>query len=286
MRTVNLEMDLLRTFAVVAETLSFTAAGDMLGRTQSAISQQIRRLEDAVGKELLARTSRSVRLTAAGELLLAHAHRAIALNDEAMRRLTAPPIAGHLRLGVSEDFVPLHLSRLLAHFTKAHPLVKLELMTGFSTMLVNALREGQLDLVIAKRDAQPQEGRVIWREQLVWIASCDEPLEVDGPLPLVVLPSPCSYRRVMLDVLGRAGRQWSISCTAHSLMGLQAAVAGGLGISVGARSFLQQGVRALEDVAGLPPLPQMEVALYGESGLPGELVDGLVNFLVEGMRTS
>lgn len=293
MRQPNLDIDLLRTFAVVAETHSFTAAGDMLGRTQSAISQQIRRLEDAVGKELLTRTSRSVALTPAGEILLSHAHRIILLNDETMRRLAAPPITGHLRLGVSEDFVPLQLPRLLAHFARAHPGVKLELMTGLSTALVNAMNDDLLDVVIAKRDAHPQSGRVIWREQLVWIASRDEPLECPddgGTVPLVVLPPPCSYRKVMLDVLGGAKRAWTIICTTHSLMGLQAAVAGGLGVSVGARSFLQPGVRELDVSRGaggapLPALPSVEIALFGEPNAPTELTGGLVDFLVDGLRS-
>jgi len=293
MRQTDLDIDLLRTFAIVAETHSFTAAGDILGRTQSAISQQIRRLEDAVGKELLTRTSRSVALTPAGEILLSHAHRIILLNDETMRRLAAPPITGHLRLGVSEDFIPLQLPRLLAHFARAHPGVKLELMTGLSTTLVNAMHEGLLDVVIAKRDAQSQSGRVIWREQLVWIIGCDEPVDLPGDggaVPLVVLPPPCSYRKVMLDVLGGAKRAWSISCTTHSLMGLQAAVAGGLGVSVSARSFLQPGVRELDAdrVAGfepLPALPSVEIALFGEPNAPAELTGGLVNFLVDGLRT-
>lgn len=284
MRLPDLDIELLRTFVTVAETRNFTTAGDILGRTQSAVSQQIRRLEDLVGKPLLARTSRSVAPTADGELLLAHAQRIIGLNDDIVRRLRAPAITGSLRLGISEDFIPHQLPRLLSSFGKAHPGVRLELMTGLSTNLVNTLGEGGLDLVIAKRDAQPQSGRVIWRERLIWIAAQDLQLDPSGPLPLVALPPPCSYRRVMLDVLGSAGRHWDIACTTHSITALQAAVAGGLGVSILGRSFMQPGLRELPPDLGLPGLPDTEIALFGEEGAQVNLAHCLVGFLMDSLE--
>lgn len=284
MRLPDLEIDLLRAFVTVAETGGFTSAGDVLGRTQSAVSQQIRRLEGIVGQGLLVRTSRAVRLTPDGEALLAHAHRIIGLNDEIMRRMKAPPITGALRLGVSEDFVPHQLPRILRRFGQAHPGVRLELMTGLSTGLVAALGEGRLDLVIAKRDAQPQSGRVIWRERLIWIASEDQTPDLAGPLPLVALPPPCSYRRVMLDVLKGAGLAWTVTCTTRSIIGLQAAVAGGLGVSILGRSFMRDGLRELPPDLGLPPLPDTEVALFGEEGARLELAGCLVDFLMDSLE--
>lgn len=284
MKQPDLEIDLLRTFVAVAETGSFTSAGDILGRTQSAISQQIRRLEGIVGKSLFNRTSRAVVLSADGELLLAHAYAIIARNDEALRLMTAPPIEGFLRLGVAEDFIPRQLPVLLSRFGKAHPQVRLDLMTGLSTMLVEKLNAGDLDLVIAKRDAQPHTGRVIWREKLVWIASPDFRPDVNGTLSLVALPVPCSYRRIMLDVLRAAQLPWRISCTVHSIMGLQAAVIGNLGLSVLGRSFLGPGLVEAPESLALPAMPDTEIAVFGEEATRLDLADCLVKFLTDALE--
>ncbi|WP_243438288.1 LysR substrate-binding domain-containing protein [Fundidesulfovibrio soli] len=276
----DLEIDLLRGFATVAESGSFTAAAVALNLTQSAVSQQIKRLEGLVGKELLERSRRRATLTPEGETLYGYARRVLALNDEAVRRLAAPPMSGVLRLGVSEDFLPLRLPALLAGFAKAYPGIQLELTTGLSTALVGALASGLLDFAIAKRDAHPHTGRVIWREKLVWAAGAALPTE---PLPLVLLPPPCSYRRLMLDTLAAAGRPWRVACTAHSLMGMQAAVAGGLGVSVLGRSFMQSGLRDIGGECGLPDLPDTEIALFGENGARAELVECALSFLLEGL---
>ena len=284
MKQPDLEIDLLRTLVAVAETGSFTSAGEVLGRTQSAISQQIRRLEGIVGKSLYNRTSRAVVLSADGELLLAHAFAIIARNDETLRIMTAPPIEGRMRLGVAEDFIPRQLPVLLSRFGKAHPQVRLELMTGLSTMLVEKLNAGELDLVIAKRDAQPQTGRVIWREKLVWIASPEFRPDVNGTMPLVALPAPCSYRRIMLDVLRAAQLPWRISCTVHSIMGLQAAVIGNLGLSVLGRSFLGPGLVEAPESLALPAMPDTEIAVFGEETARLDLADCLVKFLTDALE--
>lgn len=284
MKQPDLEIDLLRTFVTLAETGSFTQAGDILGRTQSAVSQQIHRLEDIVGKVLFARTSRIVALTIDGEQLLPHAHAIIALNDEALRSVKAPPLAGLLRLGVSEDFIPRQLPLLLAQFGRAHPGVRLELRTGLSTALVETLNLGELDLVIAKRDAQPQAGRVIWREPLIWMAAKGFKVGQTDQLPLVLLPTPCSYRRIMLDMLRAAERPWRISCTAHSIMGLQAAVQGGLGVSILGKSFLGAELAKLPEECNLPALPDTEIAVFGEEGARVELADCLVQFLLNALE--
>lgn len=284
MKQPDLEIDLLRTFVTVAETGSFTSAGGILARTQSAISQQIRRLEDIVGKSLFKRTSRAVMLSADGELLLAHAYAIIARNDEILRIMTAPPLEGRMRLGVAEDFIPRQLPVLLSRFGKAHPQVRLELMTGLSTVLVEKLNAGELDMVIAKRDAQPQKGRVIWHEKLVWIASPEFRPDVNGTLPLVALPAPCSYRRIMLDVLRAAQLPWRVSCTVHSIMGLQAAVIGNLGLSVLGRSFLGPGLVEVPESLALPAMPDTEIAVFGEETARLDLADCLVKFLTDALE--
>ncbi|WP_460031035.1 LysR substrate-binding domain-containing protein [Megalodesulfovibrio paquesii] len=276
-----MELDLLRAFVAVAEAGSFTAAAEVLARTQSAVSQQVARLESALARRVFERTSRTMSLTPEGEVLLGYARRLIALSDEAVCRITATELQGVLRLGVCEDIIPRQLPRLLARFGAHHPGVSLQLFTDLSTGLKARLAAGGLDLAIAKRDGDNvQGGRVIWREPMVWFAAAQFQLTPDAELPLVLLPPPCSYRAMALEALQQAGRASRIACTCHSLMGLQAAVAGGLGVSILGRSFVQEGLRELPPGL-LPELPQTEFAIFGEEGARVPAAAPLVAFLLE-----
>lgn len=281
MRLPPLDIDLLRAFAAVAEAGGFTAASGRLARTQSAVSQQVARLEDGLGVRLFRRTGRAAVLTAEGELLLGYARRLIDLSDEAVRRVTSPELTGRLRLGVCEDIIPRHLPRLLARFAAAHPGVELSLATDLSTRLKERLSAGELDLVVAKRDgANVQGGRVIWREPLAWFAA--EGFDWTGPaeLPLALLPPPCSYRTIALETLRTARKPYRIACTSHSLMGVQAAAAGGLGVTILGRSFAREGLRELPPDA-LPALPQTEIALFWEEGGTVAAAEPLTRYLLE-----
>jgi DNA-binding transcriptional LysR family regulator len=282
MRLPDLEIDLLRAFVAVADSGGFTPAAELVGRTQSAVSQKVKRLEELTGKRLFERTSRSLALTKDGELLLGHARRILSLNDEAVRELRAPPVRGLLRLGVAEDSIPHQLPRLLARFARGHPGVRLDLTTGMSCELVRKLEAGALDLALANRDGMARRGRLIWSEPLAWIAAAaDFALDPDAPVPLVALAPPCTYRQTATEALERAGRSWRVACTSGSVMGLQAAVAAGLGVAVLGRSFVRDGLMLLGPRAGLPPLPATEVALLGEETAQVPLARPLVAFLVE-----
>ena len=172
-RYPDLEIDLLRAFVAVAETGSFTAAASVVGRSQSAVSQKVLRLEEILDRRVFERTSRSLSLTRDGEHLLAAARRMLEFNDSVMRELREPPAVGTLRLGISEDFVPGQLPTLLARFSRLYPGVHLDLMTGLSCELLAAYDDDRIDAVIAKKDGTAQRGRVIWREPLVLQASAD-----------------------------------------------------------------------------------------------------------------
>lgn len=283
MRLPDLEIDLLRSFVAVADEGSFTAAAEAVGRTQSAVSQKILRLEEILGRRVFARSSRSLALTRDGERLLGAARRMLALNDETIRQFIVPPVAGRLRLGVADDFIPHQLPRLLARFARSHPGIQLELRTGLSCDLRRDLEAGQLDLVIAKRDGTMQRGRIIWREPIVWIAAAGLNLHPARPVPLVLLPSPCNYRSVALDALRDAGRPSTVVCTASSLMGIQAAVAGGLGATVLGQSFVQAGLQVLGPSEDWPSLPLAEIVVLGEVQTNSHLAAPLVGFLTEAL---
>jgi DNA-binding transcriptional LysR family regulator len=278
---MDLDIDLLRCFVAVADTRSFTLAGDVVGRTQSAVSQRVKRLEELVQRRLLSRGGRSLALTADGERLLSHAKKMIGINDEVLLGLVKPKPAVRVRLGVSDDFIPHHLPRILARFSKKHPGIELTVHTGMSCGLGAALDSGELDLVFAKKDGDAKRGRVIWREPLAWICSSDFDLPADDPLPLVLLPPPCTYRALAIEALGQAGRQWKIACTASSIMSIQAAVAGGLGVTLLGRSFALSGLRVLGAREGFPNLPFTEVTVLGEDRANPAVAAVLTEYLTQ-----
>ncbi len=283
MRYPDLEIDLLRAFVAVAETGSFTAAADVVGRSQSAVSQKVLRLEEILDRRVFDRTSRSLTLTRDGEHLLVAARRMLEFNDSLVRELREPPAAGELRLGISEDFVPRELPKLLARFNRLYPSVTLDLMTGLSCELLTAYDAGRLDAVIAKKDGAAQRGRVIWREPLVWMAAADYELDFSRPARLVMLRPPCTYRELMVSALDAVRREWVPACTASSLMGVQAAVAGGLGVTVLGRSFVQEGMQILQAPEHWPSLPMTEITVVGEEADATGLVGPLVTFLTESL---
>ena len=282
MRFPDLELDLLRAFVAVAEAGGFTAAAEVVGRSQSAVSQKILKLEDLLGRRVFERTSRSLTLTREGEQLLVMARRILELNDLAVRSLLEPTV-GSLRLGVSEDFVPHLLPGMLARFQRLYPGLHMELRTGLSCELLAAYDAGQLDTVIAKKSGTAQRGRVIWREQLVWMASAAYQPDFERPAPLVLLPPPCTYREIMIRALDAVRRPWFAACTASSLSGIRAAVAGGLGVTVLGRSFIGPDMQALRAPEHWPALPMTEVVLLGEERAETDLVRPLVTFLTESL---
>lgn len=282
MRYPDLELDLLRAFVAVAETGSFTAAAEVVGRSQSAVSQKVLRLEEILQRRVFDRTSRSLNLTRDGERMLVTARQMLEFNDKVMRELREPPAAGTLRLGISEDFIPRQLPKLLARFSWLYPSVHIELMTGLSCNLLAAYDDNLLDAVIAKKDGSAQRGRVIWREPLVWMAAADYEADPARPARLVMLPQPCTYRELMISALDSVRREWEPACTASSLMGIQAAVAGGLGVTVLGRSFVQDGMKILPPSESWPALPMTEITVLGEERA-AELVVPFITFLTESL---
>lgn len=284
MKVPDLEISLLRTFVAVAESGGFTAAAAVVGRSQSAVSQQVLRLEHLVGQRVFERSSRSLALTAGGERLLPAARGMIEANDRLMHALREPAAKGLLRLGISEDFLPGQLPRMLARFARLYPGVEIDLVTGLSRDLIDAYGNGQFDAVIAKKDSPARRGRVIWREPLLWMAAAAHAGREDGPVPLVMLPKPCFYRDMMTAALGEAGRDWVVGCTTSSLTAAQAAVAGGLGVTVLGRSFLRDDMRVLAEAEGWPPLPAVEIMVLGAEERTAELVHTLVDYLAKNLK--
>ncbi|AWK86657.1 LysR substrate-binding domain-containing protein [Azospirillum thermophilum] len=258
----ELDLTLLRTFVSVVEAGGFTRAGERIHRTQSTISQQIRRLEESVGVALLSRDTRSVALTDEGERLLAYARRMLTLNDEARSMLSGERDAVEtVRLGVPEDYAVDRLPRLLSEFARRNRRIRLDVRCDISVRLRAGFETGELDLALLKQEPGRPGAVSVWREPLCWAGPADEPVHREDPLPLVLFPLGCVYRNRAVHELDAAGRRWRMAYCSPNLSGIQAAVTAGLGVSVLARSAVPPGARVLGPQDGLPRLPDTELAL-------------------------
>jgi DNA-binding transcriptional LysR family regulator len=283
MHTANLEIDLLRSFAAVADTGSFTAAAEVVARTQSAVSVQIKRLEQLVDKQVFERTSRSLALTPAGETLLGYARRILELNDETVRRVAGPPVAGVIRLGITEYFVPGELPRLLARFAQAYPGVQLEVRMGLSRELREEMTQGELDAVIVRLTPHERQ-KTIWSEPQVWAARADFRMEKGAVLPLALLPAPCVLREHAIESMQRLRRPCKVVYTGSSMASVQAAVAAGLGVSIMPRSSVLAGMQVLPTGRQFPNPGGLEVGVLRGAGARTDIVDALEQIISQTLQ--
>ncbi|MGI5515901.1 LysR substrate-binding domain-containing protein [Streptomyces sp. CA-106131] len=255
----------LRTFLAVSQTLSFTQAARRLGVRQSTVSQHVRRLEEAAGRQLFSRDTHSVELTEDGEAMLGFARRILEVHEQATAFFTGTRPRGRLRFGASEDFVLTRLPEILERFRYDHPEVDLELTVELSGTLHEQLAAGRLDLVLAKRRPQDPRGELIRHDRLVWIGAERLRLDPDRPVPLIVYPPPGITRARALAALEEQGRAWRIVCTSGSLNGLIAAARAGLGVMAHSRGLVPPGLVRVPERAGLPDLGEVDfVLVHGE----------------------
>ncbi|MBI1323092.1 LysR family transcriptional regulator [bacterium] len=256
----------LRSFVAIAETGTFGQAAATVNRTQSALSLQIKKLEDQLGCELFDRSARRVVLTPQGEIFLGYAKRMIQLQWEAYSRLREPDVEGEIRFGTPEDFATHYLPRVLSSFRQHHPRVQLNVSCDLTLNLIDGFHRGDFDVILVKRDPQRVKGGTkVWREPLVW-ASADG-YRIEEPLSLVLSPQPCIYRARALAALDRAKRSWHISYISPSLAGTLAAVKAGLGITVLPEHMIPQGVHAIRNESRMPQLADAEIALMKKDEL-------------------
>jgi DNA-binding transcriptional LysR family regulator len=257
-----LDLDLLRSFVSVVDSGGFTRAGERVHRTQSTISQQIRRLEEILGRPLLYRNGRQATPTEEGERLLSYARRILALEQEAREAVTLPEGEGAVRLGLPEDFAAYRLTELLSDFVRSRPGLRLDVRCGLSLEMRHALERGELDLALIKRNAGGVGAIAAWPEQLHWVASKQHPIDFDrDPLPLIMFKQGCLYRERMIHAAETAGRSWHVAYTSPNLAGIQAAVSVGLGVSILPEVAILGDHLVLGSKDGFPPITHTEVAL-------------------------
>jgi DNA-binding transcriptional LysR family regulator len=260
------DLDLLRSFVSVVDARGFTRAGERVHRTQSTVSQQIRRLEQSVGRPLLSRDGRRIALTEEGERLLSYARRLLALAQEAQDVLGRPTGGGIVRLGLPEDFAAHRLAAVLSQFMRSRPGLRLDVRCDLSVLLRGALERGELDLILFKREAGESGGITLWPERLSWVTSRSRAVDIhNDPVPLVVFPQGCLYRDRAIHALETAGRSWYVAYTSPNFSGIQAAVSVGFGVSILPHTAVAPSNRVLTAKDGFPKVGNTELALLAAS---------------------
>ena len=290
MRRTIFDLDVLHSFVTGMELGSFAKAADRLGRSNSALSAQLRKLEDQAGTVIFRKAGRGLVLTEAGETMLAYARRLLDLNDEAVSAIQGVDLEGWVRLGLQEDFGELLLPQVLGRFARAHPKVRIEARVARNAELLERVSAGRLDLALVWGDGtEAPYGERVAELPMRWIGPAGgwapQPDSTGEPLPLVAFEAPCWFRTSGTDALDRAGIPWRLAFTSPNLGGLWAASAAGLGVTIRTQIGLPVGVRAFAPgEAGLPLLPPLALTMHRAEAEPAPTVTRLAAILLQSVR--
>jgi len=278
-----LDVDHLRTFIAIAETGSFTRAAELVHKTQSAVSMQMKRLEERIGRPIFERDGRASRLTADGERLLDYARRIVKLNVEALGAFGDDELSGRVRMGVPDDYADRYLPEIMARFSRAYPGVELTVMCEPSVELVKRVEDNELDLAIVTATESHRATETFRQERLLWVTSSRHPTHAEDPLPMALGPPSCCWRRTALDRLERMGRPHRIVYSSGNAGAISAAVLAGLAISVFPESALRPGMRVLGTGEGFPDLPTCRVGLVRNPHGSSALTDALAGHIISSL---
>ena len=263
---MDFEPTLLRAFVAVCETGGFTRAAERLNLTQSAVSHQIRRLEEQVGRPLLHRTTRKLTVTEDGEDFLRHAEQILQSQEALTRRFRSSTISGVIRLGVPENFIGDRLPQLLGRFARQYPSIRLEVSVSVCLDLRAKIDTGELDLAVAITQSNDEGGTLLRQTQFVWAAADHFVRPENSSLPFAFSPPPCALRAIGIDALNASGVDWHVAFTSANQHGLKAAVKAGLAVSIFAKEEIEPWMVVLDENDGLPPLPKAKYLLIQKRG--------------------
>lgn len=270
----------LRTFLAVASTLSFTEAGRRLGISQPSVSQHVRRLEEAAGRQLIVRDTRAVTLTDNGEAMAGFARTILAAHDEATSYFTGSAMRGRLRFGAADDLALAQLPAVLRAFRQLHPRINLELTVTQTSALQRRLAANQLDLIFIKEPPGETVGQLVRRDRLVWIGLPGTRVSPDEPLPLITYAAPSVSRLTALRVLAESDRTWRISCKTLQVNGVLAAVRAGIGVAVFPSSLVPPDLQPLPASPDLPELGDIDITLVANPRAPRVPVEALTSAIL------
>ncbi|HHF7344508.1 TPA: LysR substrate-binding domain-containing protein [Legionella feeleii] len=275
----------LQCFLAVAETRSFTKAAERVGRTQSAISQQISKLESIVEKPLINR-GKEFSLTTDGEIFLGYAKRIYELHRELLDRFKEPELQGEIRFGLPEDFASIILSDVLVEFSRLHPRVILNVECDLTLNLIEKFNQGKFDLILIKTNPHDKltDGLNVWSEAVEWIGKKEllSSLDKGRGIPLVLSPKPCVYRGNVINALTKAGLNWQLVYSSPSYAGKMAAVRAGLGITAIQRTMIPPYLERL-DYDFLPALDEIHISLLKKKD-NNKAVESLEFFILKKMK--
>ncbi len=284
----TLDVDHLKTFLAISDSGSFTRAADEVNKTQSAVSMQMKRLEESLGRALFERDGRNNKLTLDGERFIEHARKLVAMNDEIVSSYTRPEITGSVRFGTPDDYAELFLPEVLAKFHRTHPLVTVDVECVSSTNLMERIRRGEIDLALVTfcGDCDASEGEVLRQENLRWVTSSRHATHTLPVIPLAVADLTCSWRRLATDALAKSGRASRIAYTSHNRAVIDAAVIQGLAIAAMPEICAKPGMRVLTEADGFPVLATFEIGLMRKQGRHSPAADALAQHIRESFGKS
>lgn len=279
-------LDLLRTYVAICRQGSLSRVAAQTGRTQSALSMQMRRLESLLERHLFQRTGRGVVPTAEGEIFLGYATRILALSDEAVARLRRGEISGGVRIGLAEEISAAVLPSMIGRLHRAYPDIQLDVVVDDSSALARLWREEELDIVLGTTAAVATDALIAWNVELHWVCALDYVVDEQRPLDLVTFVAPCLWRRRMIDALVAAGREHRITFTTQSVTALQAAIENGLGVGLlPPESIRANAMRALNATAGVPEPLTVQYGLYANDRRT-PVVNAAIDVLREGIPSA
>lgn len=282
--TALIDIDQLRTFVAIVETGSFTRAADIVHKTQSAVSMQMKRLEERLGRAIFARDGRASKLTEDGERLLDYARRIVKLNVEALAAFSDTELSGRVRLGVPDDYADRYLPEIMARFSRAYPGVELTVICEPSVDLIERIDKNELDLAIVTNCDHARPAETFRHERLLWVTSIRHRTHTEERLPLALGRPSCAWRRIAIERLESMGRSYRLLYSSSNAGAVAAAVLAGLAVSVLPESGLRPGMRVLSAAEGFPELPSCRIGLLRNAHDGSALAEALAEHIVSSLE--
>lgn len=280
---LNLDIDQLKTFIAIAETGSFTKAAEHVHKTQSAVSMQMKKLEEKIGYPIFARDGRQTRVTRHGSLLQDYARRILALNSEAMAAFSGETLSGTIRFGLPDDYAPRLLPSILANFSSTHPTIEVDITSVKSSTVAEMITNGELDLGLVTQNACGVSGQLVRREPLEWVTSRTHTVHLADPIPLALGPYACTWRQDAMRLLEEAGQPYRVAFTSSSAGALSSAVFTGLAVAVLPESALLPDMRILRERDGFPRLPHCSIGMLRATKAVDPVHDALANHIIQAL---
>jgi DNA-binding transcriptional LysR family regulator len=278
-----LDIDQLRTLIAIADTGSFTRAADIVHKTQSAVSMQMKRLEERIGRDVFVKDGRHAKLTDDGERLLDYARRIVRLSQDCVMSFSDSDLTGRVRLGLPDDYADRYLPEILARFTQTKPRVEVTVVCEPTPTLVDCLLGGHLDLAIITHSGNRVVSDVFRHERLLWVTSARHAVHEETPLPLALGRPTCSWRQAATENLERIGRPSRLLYSSWNSTAVGAAVLAGLAVSVLPESAIRPGMRVLGPSDGFPALPSVKIGLLRNRHEPNPLADALAEHIISSL---